>query len=161
MLLNCGFGKDLRVPWTARRFNQFILKEICPEYSLEGLMLKRNSKTFATCWEELTPWKRPWCWERLKWEEKGMTEDEMIGRHHHLMDMSLSKLLEVMDREAWRAAVHGVTESWTWLSERTELNWVYHLPDADILIKSNFPSYPHSLLLSKDFWAVVPDSIVL
>ena len=56
----------LRVPWTARRSNQSILKEIRPECSLEGLMLKWNSSTLATWWKELTHWKRPWCWERLK-----------------------------------------------------------------------------------------------
>ena len=56
----------LRVPWTARRSNQSILKEISPEYSLEGLMLKLNSNILATWWEELTHLKRPWCWERLR-----------------------------------------------------------------------------------------------
>ena len=58
--------RPLRVPWTARRSNQSILKEISPEYSLEGLMLKLNSSTLATWCEELTHLKRPWCWERLK-----------------------------------------------------------------------------------------------
>ena len=56
----------LRVPWTERRSNQSILKEISPKYSLEGLMLKLSSNTMATWWEELTHWKRPWCWEILK-----------------------------------------------------------------------------------------------
>ena len=56
----------LRVPWTARESNQSILQEISPEYSLEGLMLKWNSNTLATWCEEMTHWKRPWCWERLK-----------------------------------------------------------------------------------------------
>ena len=56
----------LRVPWTAKRSNQSILKEISPEYSLEGLMLKQNSYTLATWCEEMTHLKRPWCWERLK-----------------------------------------------------------------------------------------------
>ena len=56
----------LRVPWTARRSNQSILKEISPEYSVEGLMLKLKLPTLATWCEELTHWKRPWCWERLK-----------------------------------------------------------------------------------------------
>ena len=59
----------LRVPWTTGRFNQSILKEISPEYSLEGLMLKAN--TLATWWEEQTHWKRPWCWERLKARGEG------------------------------------------------------------------------------------------
>ena len=59
----------LRVPWTARRSNQSILKEISPEYSLEDWCWSWNSNTLATCCEELTHWKRLWCWERLKAEE--------------------------------------------------------------------------------------------
>ena len=66
MLLNCGAGELLRVPWIARRSNQSILKEISPGCSLEGLMLKRNSNTLAISCEELTHWKRHWCWERLR-----------------------------------------------------------------------------------------------
>ena len=66
MLSNCGLVEDFRVPWTARRSNQSILKEINPEYSLGGLMLKLKSKILATLREELTHWKRPWCWESLK-----------------------------------------------------------------------------------------------
>ena len=61
----------LRVPWTARRSNQSILNKINPEYSLEGLILKRNSNTLATWCKELTCWKRPWCWERLRAKEGG------------------------------------------------------------------------------------------
>ena len=61
----------LRVPWTARRSSQSILKEISPGCSLEGLTLKLNSNTLATWCEELTHWKRPWCWERLRAEGKG------------------------------------------------------------------------------------------
>ena len=74
----------LRVPWTARRSNQSILKEISPEYSLEGLMLKLKLQYFGTCCEEQIHLKRPCCWERLRQEEKGTTEDEMIGCHHQL-----------------------------------------------------------------------------
>ena len=76
----------LRVPWMARGSNQSILKEISPEYSLKRLMLKLKLQyfTLATWCDELTHWKRPWCWERFKEEEKGMTEDEIVGWHHRL-----------------------------------------------------------------------------
>ena len=67
MLLNCGVGEDSWLPWTARRSNQSILKEISPGCSLEGLMLKLTLQYFVATWcEELTHWKRPWCWEGLK-----------------------------------------------------------------------------------------------
>ena len=66
MLLNCGVGEDSWESLTARRSNQSILKEISPEYSLEGLMLKLKLQYFGLSCEELTHWKRPWCWERLK-----------------------------------------------------------------------------------------------
>ena len=66
MLLDCGVGEDFRVPWTARRSNQSILKEIWPEYSLEGLMLYLKLQYFGHWCEELTHLKKPWYWERLK-----------------------------------------------------------------------------------------------
>ena len=74
------WSKLLRVPWTARRSNQSILKEISPEYSLEGLMLKLKLQCFGHRCEERTHWKRSWCWERLK----GVIENEMVGWHHRL-----------------------------------------------------------------------------
>ena len=74
----------LRVPWTARRSNQSILKEINPEYSLEGLMQKLKFQYLATCCEKLIHWKRPWCWERLKAGGEGDEKGRDGGWHHQL-----------------------------------------------------------------------------
>ena len=126
MLLNCRVGKDLRVPCTARISNQSILKEISPEYSLEGQMLKLelpilwplDAKNWLI-WKDLDAGKDEKDW---RWEEKGTTKDEMAGWHHWLDGHEFEYIWElVMDREARCAAVHGVAKSWTWLNDWTKL----------------------------------------
>ena len=115
----------LRVPWTARRSKQSILKEISPRCSLEGMMLKLKLQYFV----------------HLMWRVDSLVKTLMLGgiggrrrrgrqRMRWLdgiidsMDVSLSELQElVIDRESWLAAIHGVAKIWTWLSDWTELNW--------------------------------------
>ena len=118
--------KTLRVPWTARRSNQFILKEISPVCSLEGLMLKLKLQSFGHLMRRADSLEKTLMlgkiggrrrrgWQRMRWLY-GITDS---------MDMGFGGLQQlVLDREAWRAAIHGVTKSQTRLSNWTKLNWI-------------------------------------
>ena len=102
----------LRVPWTARRSNQSILKEISPEYTLEGMMLKLKLQYLGHLTWRGDSLEKPWCWERLRQKEKRVYRMKWLDNITNLMDMSLSKLQEIgKDRKAWQAIVHGVTKS--------------------------------------------------
>ena len=108
----------LRVPWTVRRSNQSILKEVVLNIHWKDWCWSWHSNILVTWCKDPTHWKRPWCWERLKaggeWDDRGW--------HGWMTSLSLSKLQElVMNREAWHAVVPGIAKSLTWLSNWTEL----------------------------------------
>ena len=125
---NCCFWTMVLEKTLESPLNHKEIKSVNPMKSVLNIYWKAwcwswNSNTFPTWCEELTHWKRPWCWKDWR-QETRTTEDEMIWWHHQLDGHEFEQAPGVgMDREAWHAAFHGVTKSWKQLSDWTELDW--------------------------------------
>ena len=127
MFLNCGVGELLRVPWTARRSNQSILKEISPECLLEGLMLKLKPQYFGHLMQSADSFKKTLMLGKTEGRRRGRQRMRWLDGTTDSTDMSSGELRElVMDREAWRTVDNGVAKSQTRLSDWTEL--ISHVP---------------------------------
>ena len=116
MLLNCGAGEDLRIPWTAKRSNESVLKEINPEYSLEGLILKPKLQSFGHLLQRADSLEKTLMLGTAKGRRR--RGRQRMTWHHQLNGHESEQTLEIVkDREAWCAAIHGVTKSQTRLSD--------------------------------------------
>ena len=127
----------LRVPWTARRSNQSILKEISPGCSLEGLMLKLKLQYFGHLMWRADSLKRPWCWKDWGQEEKGTTEDEMVGWHHRLNEHGFGWTPGVGDRQGglmccspWGRKELDTTEQQNWTELMLQLKGLKSYPSG-------------------------------
>ena len=137
MLLNCGIGEDSWVSWASRRSNHLFLKEISPEYSLEGLMLKLKLKYFGNLMWRTNSLEKTLMLGKIEGRRRrGQQRTRWLEGITDSMDLSLSRLQGlVMDREACCVAVHVVPKSRTELSDWTELNWTSLHPNfLDIIV---------------------------
>ena len=147
----------LRVPWTARRSNQSVLKEINPEYSLKRLMLKLKLQYFGHLMQRTDSLEDTLMLIKLEGRRRGWQWMKCLDGITDSMYINLSKLWDlVMDREAWPAAVHGVTKSWTRLSDRTDEASVTAVRGAEnYFFFSLYPTRSLKLILSKEMTLLV------